>query len=223
MLWWNAVISSSLSELFPGLGCTCEEYDTDLEKIKSPNQWQLCAICRNTLCKHFKSMCHEEKTNSKPSSKLPTCWIWLPWIWTRTLSLVPGTGCSTALAWTLCCRAADTSMGSNPYISRFLMSVTYRVIQKNFIKEHYNKWELTVKHWCTPTFLLEPREATVMSMGSMWPFFIIGCWPAITNWEHSCILLSVLWTNKWFCWFITLHIELLIFYFKCYIKIVGRD
>lgn len=63
--------------------------------------------------------------NSKPSNKFPAWCIWLPWIWTRTLSLEPGTGCKTELAWTWCCRAVATAAGSKPYNSRFFIRVTF--------------------------------------------------------------------------------------------------
>lgn len=118
---WNATSSCHLWELCLVLGCTFEEVYSDL-KIK----WNIRQIeCISSIIEKCWQL-RQVLLSSKPSSKLPTWWIWLPWIWTRTLSLDPGMCCNTELAWTLCCKAVATAAGSKLYTSRFFIRVTYK-------------------------------------------------------------------------------------------------
>lgn len=68
--------------------------------------WDLITICnkRENLHSHEQKItgkdigCHIALYHTVPSSSLPTCWTWLPWICTRTLFLAPGDSLRTQLA-----------------------------------------------------------------------------------------------------------------------------
>lgn len=81
-----------------------------------------------------------------PSSILARWWIWLPWIWTWTLSFAPGAGLMVALAWTFCWRVLATHCGSRPYSSRFLIIVTCGF--NNDWKHHCSRFNKDWKHHC---------------------------------------------------------------------------